>query len=189
MKNNIYKLAAACAMLAFFTTAKADLISYEGTLSDGVSSEGEVLGDYNSPSSDLADYWTFFGNMGDIVTITVNRIDSALDPALWIFAGIFGDDSVFGATLNAGDAGYLGFADDQIPHAGPFGDPTITLALTLPGTGQYTAIVTNFASGASDRYRYNITGQGIVNVPEPGTLALLGIGLLGMGLTRRKKTV
>ena len=28
-----------------------------------------------------------------------------------------------------------------------------------------------------------------VDVPEPGTLALLGLGLAGMGMTRRKKKV
>ena len=32
-----------------------------------------------------------------------------------------------------------------------------------------------------------VTSEGVAQVPEPGTLALLGIGLFGMGLYRRKK--
>lgn len=35
--------------------------------------------------------------------------------------------------------------------------------------------------------RLVVNTGGVVSVPEPGTLALLGIGLFGMGLARRKK--
>ena len=32
-----------------------------------------------------------------------------------------------------------------------------------------------------------ITGAEVISVPEPGTLEILGIGLAGMGLSRRRK--
>ena len=34
----------------------------------------------------------------------------------------------------------------------------------------------------------NLMGQGVTNVPEPSTIALFGLGLLGLGAIRRKQT-
>jgi len=59
-----------------------------------------------------------------------------------------------------------------------FGSATLaSLSLT---TGIYNYAIPN------DNVILNI---GQVDVPEPGTLALLGIGLFGMGVARRRREV
>ena len=51
--------------------------------------------------------------------------------------------------------------------------------------GSSNQIITTFVHGLGDTLVFATASR--VSVPEPGTLALLGIGLAGMGLTRRRK--
>jgi len=121
----------------------------EGNLEAGSSAIGSVAqaGFFNSANPDHSDFWYVQLEAGTVVTIQVDRIEAALDPALFVFQGAIDDPlDYFGTSIDFGsEEGYIGFADDEIPHPGPFGDPLFTF--TVPETGLYTLIVTNYLSG------------------------------------------
>lgn len=48
--------------------------------------------------------------------------------------------------------------------------------------------VNPFNSGGRDYVRTTLTGTNVAGVPEPGTIGLLGMAFLALGLARRKRT-
>lgn len=89
----------------------------------------------------------------------------------------------------AGNNGYqwtlrtLGLGEIAYVSAGQYGqyasDDAAWLNTSTGGAGAYNAALRNFA--------YNANNDGGGTIPEPGSLALLGLGLAGFGFMRKKK--
>lgn len=179
-------LLAAVAALAVAGPAIAAPISYIGTLQPGTPVvEVNTQGAGNSTNPVGADYWGFYADAGGAITVIGDRLAGHYDMSFWIFAGQFADTNDFGASFGVGDAGFIHFGDDQDPPniAGPFGDPRS--AFVAPVSGFYTIAVTNFLSSAGPPNPYQLEARG-VNVPEPLTLSLVGLGLAGVAMRRRR---
>jgi hypothetical protein len=98
-------------------------------------------------------------------------VNASVDFDLYMDAG----NSEFGTTTYLGGvsgASGVGYNADLVPEIfGPLGSPfSLTLVVTMTAT--------NYDQGFSTDTQ--------VNVPEPSVLALVGMGLVGMGLARRR---
>jgi Bacterial pre-peptidase C-terminal domain/PEP-CTERM motif len=142
------------------TVATAQSIAHDGTI---------VLTGFreSSPTNGFNDFFRFGATVGDQITFTVNATTSG-DPVIRLLDGTGGllvqnDDS--GGSLNS----------------------LITYSILV--TGDYFAAVRGFANSVYE-YQLNITGltpSENANVPVPGSLALLGLGMLGLALNRKTK--
>jgi len=138
------------------------ILAQNVTVNGSVASSGVV--DTVDPTQ--SDYWVFYAQAGQTVTITVNRSESAFDPALWLFRNKFTDPSAaLGSRISMSDTGYLGFADDTISNTGPGGAPRITFKAAT--TGFFTLIVVNAgnANSGDGLFDYALTISGNTTPP------------------------
>ena len=132
---------------------------------------------------------------GNNVGTATRQYDYTTGPAIgpeWLdlniqynaFHGFFQPDTGLFITLNnIIHTALIPFANNAGPGSVNALFKHIDLHLQTGDIWGIRAIAGNFDSGPG------VTGNIRVTVPEPGTLAILGLGLAGLGFARRRKTV
>lgn len=144
----------------------------------GVTSSEAYLGSYSFENGNENSQYTYLTQQ------ITDAIGTNYQLSFWLLA--FGDSS------NGGSALTYGVQPSLLP------DPSVTL--TNPDTGgAWTHYTMNFSGTGTDIISFggydnpgywfldNVSVSAVTAVPEPPTLALFGLGLLGIGIMNRKR--
>lgn len=155
-------------------------LGFAGAMFMSAGSQATVIGNLNDGLNHTASttgFWSLFVNAGDYVTVTARRL-VAVD--IWAFADNGADGS--GSLIAAGD--------DELPAyvGGSYGDPQFSF--TAATTGEFSIGVFRCCNQSSiENISYFVSATGATGnaVPIPATIGLVGLGLFGLGFSRRRK--
>jgi PEP-CTERM motif len=157
-------------ILGAFATAPAEAALYNWTIKGGFTGSGTFTTS-NTPDVDDPTAFLVTAMTGTFNGSTITRLDSIgilFADNLFYTSGLHVDDS--GWTWHAGTRDYNMFLSEGFDANGP----TENLLIGFPGI-----------SGGSKKITFTETAVG--SVPEPATLGLFGMGVICLGLTRRRK--
>ena len=197
MKRKFIGLVLAGLFGATGQVAQADIIY---TLAEGAGGIVDMNIEASGTTTATADWFLLIGDATTdsfLLADTPQRNGTAPIPNLSL-GGCTAQNNFYrddGATTNYGVESLLGFFFGGDCLNGLIDLTDLNGDYVLPSSifsdfviGTYTGLIAGITSftlqGLGD---ITVVVEGPASVPEPGTLALLGIGLFGMGLSRRKK--
>ena len=127
-----------------------------------------------------------FWDAGSVDTGVIVVVDPFLPISITSFSGIDLRQFGFWADASPGDlAGRVYTLDDMNDSSNPGGGTAKVLSYNLAGTNEWAfAFETD---GYNDYNEAVILIESITPVPEPGTFALLGLGVVGFAVIRRRR--